>query len=68
VNNGTNRVDFAIGDANTFVITAAAFGTLGGGAGSTRFTWGMPFFYGRKIYIGIDQRVAGAYTGPFYAY
>ncbi len=68
VNNGTNRVDFAIGDANTFVITAAAFGTLGGGVGSTRFTWGMPFFYGRKIYFAIDQRVAGAYTGPFYAY
>lgn len=68
VNSGTNVVDFAIGDANTFVLTAAAFATLGGGGGSTTFTWGMPFFYGRKIYIGIDQRVAGTYTGPYYAY
>jgi hypothetical protein len=28
----------------------------------------MPFFYGRKIYIAIDQRAAGPYTGPYYAY
>jgi hypothetical protein len=41
---------------------------LGGGGGSTRFTWGMPFFYGHKIYIGIEQRSAGTFTGPYYAY
>jgi len=27
--------------------------------------WGMPFFYGRQVYFGIDQRVSGAYTGFF---
>jgi hypothetical protein len=68
VNNATNTVDFAIADPNTFVANAAAFIDLAGGGGSTSFTWGMPFFYGRKIYIGIDQRVAGIYTGPYYAY
>jgi len=68
MNNASNTVDFAIADPRTFVATAAAFTGLAGGAGSTRFTWGMPFFYGRKIYVGIDQRVAGAYTGPYYAY
>jgi hypothetical protein len=67
-NNATNTVDFAIADPNTFVANAAAFIDLAGGGGSTTFTWGMPFFYGRKIYIGIDQRVAGIYTGPYYAY
>jgi hypothetical protein len=67
-NIASNRVDFAIADPHTFVATAAAFTGLAGGAGSTRFIWGMPFFYGRKIYVGIDQRVAGAYTGPYYAY
>jgi hypothetical protein len=66
--NATNRVDFAIADPNSFVAGAAAFTDLGGGAGSTRFTWGMPFFYGRKVYFGIEQRVSGTYTGPFYAY
>jgi len=68
MNNATNTMDFAIADPNTFVANAAAFIDLAGGGGSTSFTWGMPFFYGRKIYIGIDQRVAGIYTGPYYAY
>lgn len=66
--NATDTVDFAIADPNSFVAGATAFIDLGGGGGSTRFTWGMPFFYGRKVYFGIDQRVSGTYTGPFYAY
>jgi hypothetical protein len=67
-NNASSTIDFAIADPNSFVATAAAFNDLAGGGGSTRFTWGMPFFYGRKIYIGIDQRVADGHTGPYYAY
>jgi Protein of unknown function (DUF3443) len=67
-NNATNTVDFAVQDPNTFVVGAAAFAGLAGGGGATNFVWGMPFFYGRKVFIGIDQRMAGSYTGPFYAY
>ena len=67
-NNATNKVDFAVQDPNTFVAGAAAFEGLAGGGGATNFVWGMPFFYGRTIYIGIDQKVSGAYTGPYYAY
>jgi hypothetical protein len=67
--NTSSTVNFAIADPNnTFVLDAAAFTNLAGGPGSTGFTWGMPFFYGRKIYFGIDKKVAGTYTGPFYAY
>jgi hypothetical protein len=68
VNNGSNTVNFAIADPHTFVPNASALIDLADGGGSTNFTWGMPFFYGRTIYLGIDQRAAGAYTGPFYAY
>jgi len=67
-NNATNTVNFAIADPNTFVATATAFINLGGGQASTRFTWGMPFFYGRKVYIGIEQTMSGTLKGPFYAY
>ena len=66
--NATNTVDFALADPNSFVAGATAFIDLGGGGGSTNFIWGMPFFYGRKVYFGIEQRVSGTYTGPFYAY
>jgi hypothetical protein len=63
-----NTVNFAVADPNSFVATASALIDLAGGGGSTSFTWGMPFFYGQKIYIGIEQRAAGSFTGPFYAY
>jgi len=67
-NTATNTVNFAIADPNSFLAGAAAFEGLAGGRGSTRFVWGMPFFYGKKIYIGIEQKAAGAFTGPYYAY
>jgi hypothetical protein len=68
VNNASSTLNFAIADPNTFVANAAAFTELAGGGGSSSFTFGVPFFYGRTIYVGINQRIAGTYTGPFYAY
>jgi hypothetical protein len=67
-NPAVNTVNFAIADPTTFVPNAAAFADLAGGGGSISFTWGMPFFYGRKVYVGIDQRQASSYTGPYFAY
>jgi hypothetical protein len=64
----SSPVQFAIADPNSFVATATAFINLGGGQGSARFTWGMPFFYGRKVYVGIEGKASGTYTGPYYAY
>jgi hypothetical protein len=64
----SSPVQFAIADPNSFIATATAFTNLGGGQSSTRFTWGMPFFYGRKVYIGIETKVSGTFTGPYYAY
>jgi hypothetical protein len=67
-NGGSGTVNFAIADPDTFVANASAYTNLAGGGGTSTFTWGMPFFYGRKVYVGLDQRAAGVYTGPFYAY
>ena len=64
----SSTIDFAIADPNTFVAGATAFIDLGGGGGSATFTWGMPFFYGRPVYVGIEQRSANGFAGPFYAY
>jgi hypothetical protein len=68
VNNATSTVHFAVADPNSFVANATAFTNLGGGRLTATFTWGMPFFYGRKIYVGIDQAMSGTLKGPFYAY
>ena len=67
-NTDAGTVNFAIADPNTFVAGASAFIDLAGGAGSSGFDWGMPFLYGRKVYVGIDQRIAGTHTGPDFAY
>ncbi len=68
VNGSGGTVDFAIADPDTFVANAAAFAGLAGGGGSSSFTWGMPFFYGRPVYIGFEGRASGSFTGPYYAY
>jgi len=67
-NNASSTVQFAVADPRSFVSGAAALIDLAGGAGSSNFIWGMPYFYGRKIFVGIEQRTAGAYTGPYFAY
>lgn len=64
----TNTVNFAVADPNSFVASAAALGNLARGRGSIRFTWGLPFFFGRAVYVGLEQRTAGTYTGPYFAY
>jgi hypothetical protein len=65
---GSDTVNFAIDDPNTFSGVSGAFINLAAGGGGTTFNFGMPFFYGRKIYIGIEGKAAGSITGPYFAY
>jgi hypothetical protein len=47
----------------------AVFSQVGGGAvAGAGFDWGLPFFLGRTVYIGIDSRPTQFGVGPLLAY
>jgi hypothetical protein len=62
----TNTINFTIGNASQLFSVNAdfVFPTLGGPNPST-FDWGLPFFFGRKVFVGIEPPAG---TGPFWAY
>ncbi|MFC5499427.1 DUF3443 family protein [Caenimonas terrae] len=48
-----------------------AFNDLGGPAGAAlpgAFDFGLPFFFGRSVYVAFEQRSAGGTAGPYVAY
>ncbi|MGH9327592.1 MAG: DUF3443 domain-containing protein [Terriglobia bacterium] len=71
-NTGANglsgQVSFSIANADALFDTGdAAFNDLGGSnAGS--FDWGLPFFFGRTVYVAIQNQNTPAGEGPFWAY
>ncbi|MEM5389260.1 DUF3443 family protein [Paraburkholderia phymatum] len=67
VNGATASPDFSIANAQTlFATNNYAFNNLGGP--SNAFDWGLPFFFGRRIYTAIESRLTSAGNGPYYAF
>lgn len=62
----TSTVNFTIANADQLFNNSAdaVFPTLGGSNPST-FDWGLPFFFGRNVYV-VYQSPAG--NGPYWAY
>jgi hypothetical protein len=75
-NEGTNAassmVPFEIISLDSLNANDYATATIGGPATATMlgsyFDWGLPFFYGRNVFVAIDGKLAGTATGPYYAY
>jgi hypothetical protein len=65
----SNTVHFTIDNAGDLFAanSAVAFPSLGG-PNPAMFDWGLPFFFGRNVYIAIEGRQTSAGTGPFWAY
>jgi hypothetical protein len=47
---------------------ASVGGSLGRGTGTRSFDWGMPFFFGRTVYVVISGAGTLHGTGPYWAY
>lgn len=72
---GTNptsaSVSFFIDNAlSLFVSTARSVlpGLSGPIGDADIFDWGLPFFYGRRVFVGIEGQASNLGTGPFYAF
>lgn len=64
----STNVAFSIGNALTLLTSGeTAFNNLGG-VNSGAFDWGLPFFFGRTVFIGIEGQISPAGTGPYWAY
>jgi hypothetical protein len=66
---GSETVKFTIGNADSIFSgpTAAVFPTLGGPNPGT-FDWGLPFFFGRNVYVAIVGKTTPGGPGPYWAF
>ena len=67
-------VNFSIANTDALSNTGnSAFNNIGGPAGAIAgFDWGLPFFFGRTVYVGIQDKQAtinsATKTGPYWAF
>lgn len=62
-------VNFEIQNAATAVVSSPyfMFNNIGGNF-TGAFDWGLPFYFGRTIYHGIDAKASPLGTGPYWAW
>lgn len=65
----TTTINFSVGNAQTLTSNqndAVVPGLAGPNPGT--FDWGLPFFYGRNVYVAIEGQSTPGGTGPYVAY
>jgi Protein of unknown function (DUF3443) len=67
-NNNQANISFQVADTLSLVQTGnVVFNNLGGPFPSG-FVWGLPFFLGRTVYVGIEGQASTLGTGPYLAF
>jgi len=68
INGATSSVTFTMGNATSlFASGNYALSNLAGTA-SNYFDWGLPFFFGRRVFTAIEASATPAGNGPYYAF
>ena len=70
-NSTSSSVSFTIANALALFGSGvnSVLPTLGGTFNDpTSFDWGLPFFFGRPVFMGIEGQASALGTGPFYAF
>lgn len=78
-NNATLAADFTVGNAESLLsnnVTAGVMPNIGGqipasagtSATAIQFDLGLPFFFGRNVFTGLEGTTTSGVTGPWYAY
>jgi hypothetical protein len=64
----SGAVSFQIGNAFTLFNSSNNVFVELGGSFPNNFDWGLPFFLGRSVYVGIEGKTSSLGTGPYWAY
>lgn len=74
-NSNSGKVSFSVANADALFNNNKRYtsfnnlaGPVGTGLGLQTFDWGLPFFFGRTIFMALENRSTPAGNGPFYAY
>jgi hypothetical protein len=68
INGASGTVTFNIANADSLFSTSNfAFNNLGG-ISSDFFDWGLPFFFGRQVFVAIEAQQTPSGPGPYFAY
>jgi hypothetical protein len=72
-NGTTSPANFSVVSADTLTLANPTFSALPNVAGANSlansFDWGLPFFYGRSVYVGFEGRSgSNGIAGPWVAY
>jgi hypothetical protein len=67
-NSPTGVLPFQIGNFDSLINSYNNVFVEIGGNGTGEFDWGLPFFFGRNVYVGIEGRASSLGGGPYWAY
>ncbi len=67
VNAASGTVTFTVENLQA-LDSAVRAASVGGSFGSTAFDWGMPFFFGRTVFVAIEGASTLHGSGPYWAY